>query len=71
MIDLRCVTRMLSEQELAELDAWEMSVRAVQTSVPTSVQPTCNAELLERWQIEDLLADWPPSRRSHAQRLIN
>jgi hypothetical protein len=59
MIDLRlrCVTRMLSEQKLAELDAWEKRI-----SVQTPVQPTCNADLLRRWQIEDLLADWPPSR---------
>jgi len=70
MIDLRCVTRMLSDQELAELDEWEKRM-SVHTSVQMSVQPICNADLLERWQIEDLLADWPPSRRPAAARLIS
>jgi hypothetical protein len=70
MIDLRCITRMLFEQELAELDEW-LKRMSVHTSVKTSIEPTCNADLLERWRIEDLLADWPPSRRSDAQRSVN
>jgi hypothetical protein len=40
MIDLRCVTRMLSEQELVELDAWQ---RELAMFLPISSDWVCPA----------------------------
>ena len=70
-LDLRCITRMLSEGELAELAVWEAEMRAYRppSSQLYKTEPLCNADLLERWAAEDI--QWPPSKRTAFPLLIN